>query len=441
MAKKIIDQLVDYILAAPDASLPSEVVQKAKNHLLDTLAAIVSGSQLTPGRLGLEYARSEGGKPEALVMGSDLLTTATLAAFANGISAHADESDDSNDRLHPGCAVVPAAWAVAEREKQSGRSLLTAVVLGYEISCRFHKALATKSTTFSGTFGAAVAAGSLLRFDALRNRYLFSYAAQQASGSNAWIADDEHIEKAFDYGGITGRNGVMAALLVQAGFTGNRDVFEGDRSFLQDYPPADPSQLTSDLGDRYEMTRGLIKKFPVGAPMQEAVEAMHRLIERHKIRAADVVKVVIRLPERAAQTVNNRHMPDVNVQYILAVTLLDGRLSFEAAHDYQRMQRPDVQAMKARVHLEVDLEMDRVGPRYQAVVEVSTTSGQQLREHIVNVRGRPENPMSPAEVEEKARALMAPVLGNDRVDRLFDAIRTIEGVADISSLRPLLLKL
>lgn len=440
MAKKIIDQLVDYMLAARDASLPSEVVQKAKNHLLDTLAAIVSGSQLTPGRLGLEYTRSEGGKPEALVMGSDLLTTATLAAFANGISAHADESDDSNDRLHPGCAVVPAAWAVAEREKQSGRSLLTAVVLGYEISCRFHKALATKSTTFSGTFGAAVAAGSLLRFDALRNRYLFSYAAQQASGSNAWIADDEHIEKAFDYGGITGRNGVMAALLVHAGFTGNRDVFEGDRNFLQDYPPAEARQLTSDLGTRYEMTRGLIKKFPVGAPMQEAVEAMHRLIERHKIRAADVVKVIVRLPERAAQTVNNRHMPDVNVQYILAVTLLDGRLSFAAAHDYERMQRPDVQAMKARVNLEVDLEMDRVGPRYQALVEVSTTGGQQLREHIVNVRGRPENPMSPEEVEKKARELMAPVLGDDRADRLFDAIRNLEAVTDISSLRPLLMK-
>jgi 2-methylcitrate dehydratase PrpD len=440
MAKKIIDQLVDYMLAARDASLPGEVVQKAKNHLLDTLAAIVSGSQLAPGRLGLEYTRSEGGKPEALVMGSDLLTTATLAAFANGISAHADESDDSNDRLHPGCAVVPAAWAVAEREKQSGRSLLTAVVLGYEISCRFHKALATKSTTFSGTFGAAVAAGSLLRFDALRNRYLFSYAAQQASGSNAWIADDEHIEKAFDYGGITGRNGVMAALLVHAGFTGNRDVFESDRNFLQDYPPADPSQLTSELGTRYEMTRGLIKKFPVGAPMQEAVEAMHRLIERHKIRAADVVKVLVRLPERAAQTVNNRHMPDVNVQYILATTVLDGRLSFAAAHDYERMQRPDVQALKARVHLEVDLEMDRVGPRYQALVEVSTTGGQQLREHIVDVRGRPENPMSPEEVEEKARALMAPVLGDDRADRLFDAIRNLEAVTDISGLRPLLMK-
>jgi 2-methylcitrate dehydratase PrpD len=440
VAKKIIDQLVDYMLAVRDASLPGEVVQKAKNHLLDTLAAIVSGSQLTPGRLGLEYTRSEGGKSEALVMGSDLLTTATLAAFANGISAHADESDDSNDRLHPGCAVVPAAWAVAEREKRSGRDLLTAVVLGYELSCRFHKALATKSTTFSGTFGAAVAAGSLLRFDALRNRYLFSYAAQQASGSNAWIGDDEHIEKAFDYGGITGRNGVMAALLVHAGFTGNRDVFEGDRNFLQDYPPADPSQLTSDLGIRYEMTRGLIKKFPVGAPMQEAVEAMHRLINQHNIKATDVVKIIVRLPERAAQTVNNRHMPDVNVQYILAVTVLDGRLSFAAAHDYDRMQRPDVQAMKARVHLEVDFEMDRVGPRYQALVEVLTTSGQQLREHIINVRGRPENPMSRDEIEEKARLLMTPVLDHDHVSRLFDAIRNLESVTDISSLRPLLMK-
>ncbi len=88
----------------------------------------------------------------------------------------------------------------------------------------------------------------------------------------------------------------------------------------------------------------------------------------------------------------------------------------------------------------VDLEMDRVGPRYQALLEVSTTGGQQLREHIANVRGRPENPMSPEEVEEKARALMAPVIGDDRADRLFDAIRNLEAVTDISSLRPHLMK-
>ena len=165
-----------------------------------------------------------------------------------------------------------------------------------------------------------------------------------------------------------------------------------------------------------------------------------RLIDKHKIKASDVTKIIVRLPERAAQTVNNRHMPDVNVQYILAVTLLDGRLSFEAAHDYERMQNHDVQAIMARVHLEVDLEMDKTGPRYQALVEVTTAGGQLLREHVINVRGRPENPMSAREVEEKARELMAPVLGDGRVDKLFAAIRNLEAVRDISELRPLLIK-
>ena len=84
--------------------------------------------------------------------------------------------------------------------------------------------------------------------------------------------------------------------------------------------------------------------------------------------------------------------------------------------------------------------MDKTGPRYQALVEVTTAGGQLLREHVTNVRGRPENPMSAREVEEKARELMAPVLGDGRVDKLFAAIRNLEAVMDISELRPLLIK-
>jgi 2-methylcitrate dehydratase PrpD len=441
MAKKIIDQLVEYMLSARDLPLPNDVVQRAKSHLLDTLAAIVSGSQLRPGQLGIQFARSQGGIQEAAVLGSNLLTSAIWAAFANGISAHADESDDSNDRLHPGCSVVPAAWAMAEREKKPGKALLNAVVLGYDIASRFNKALTTRSTSVAGTFGAAAAAGSLVALDAKQTAYLLSYAAQQASGSNAWIGDDEHIEKAFDFGGISGRNGVTAALLVQAGFTGNADVFEGDRNFLDEQsPPPEKTELVSELGTRYEITRGLIKKFPTGAPMQEAVEAMVRLIDRHGIKAADVAKVVVRLPERGARTVDNRHMPDVNVQYIMSVVLLDGKLSFEAAHDYSRMQAKNVLDLKARVELVADEEMTRSARRYQASVEVVLSQGQHFEEHVIDVRGRPQNPMTAAEVEDKARELMTPVLGATRVNRLFDAIRNLESVADICELRPLLIK-
>jgi 2-methylcitrate dehydratase PrpD len=442
MAKKIIDQLVDYLLPARDTALPGEVVQRAKNHLLDTLAAIVSGSQLQPGNLGIQFCRSQGGIQEASVLGSNLITSAIWAAFANGISAHADESDDSNDRLHPGCSVVPAAWAMAERGKKSGKALLNAVVIGYDIASRFNKALISKSTSVAGTFGAAVAAGSLLDFNVAQTRYLLSYAAQQASGSNAWIGDDEHVEKAFDYGGITGRNGVTAALLVKAGFTGNGDVFEGDRNYLDEqWPAPDKDELVSELGTRYEITRGLIKKFPTGAPMQEAVEAILRLINRHDIKAADVAKVVVRLPERGAQTVNNRHMPDVNVQYIMSVALLDGKLSFAAAHDYARMQDKAVLDLRARVQLLADEAMTRSPHRYQAAVEVTLAQGGRFEEHVIDVRGRPQNPMTAAEVEDKAQDLMTPVLGSERVRRLFDAIRHLESIADINELRPLLIKL
>ncbi len=253
------DSLVEYMLAARKAKLPEEVAQKGKSHILDSLAAAVSGSQLKPGRLGIQYAREQGVQGECGVLGSDIRTAPIIAAFANGISAHADETDDSNSQLHPGCAIVPAAWAVGESQSRNGDALLRAVILGYDIGLRFHKAFEVRSTSFGATFGAAAAAGALAQLDAKQLYYLISYTAQQASGSKAWVGDDEHVEKAFDFGGMPARNGVTAALLVKAGFTGNRDVLQGDRNIFGDYVPCDPQKLLSELGQRYTITRCLIR--------------------------------------------------------------------------------------------------------------------------------------------------------------------------------------
>src|ERR1700752_3924254 len=180
---KIIENLVEYMLAARQANFPAEVVQKGKSHTPDSLAAIVSGSTLKPGQLGLQHAREQGGKEECSVLGSSLKTTPILAAFANGMSGHADETDDSNSQLHPGCAIVPAALALAESQNRSGAALLRAVILGYDIGFRFHQSFEPRSTSFGATFGCAVAAGTLAELDDLHLRYLVSYAAQQASGS------------------------------------------------------------------------------------------------------------------------------------------------------------------------------------------------------------------------------------------------------------------
>jgi 2-methylcitrate dehydratase PrpD len=435
---KIIDSLVEYMLAARQAKLPAEVVQKGKSHILDSLAAIVSGSRLKPGQLGLQDARAQGGKEECSVLGTNFKTTPIVAAFANGMSAHADETDDSNSQLHPGCANVPAAWAMAESQSSNGDALLRAVILGYDIGFRFHQAFEPRSTSFGATFGASAAAGALAELNALELCYLVSYAAQQASGSRAWVGDDDHIEKAFDYAGMPARNGVTAALLIKSGFTGNRDVLEGDQGIIKTYAPCDPKKLLAELGQRFTITSCLVKKYPVGSPMMETVDAMLTLISKQPIRAEDVEKIIVRIPASGARTVNNRHMPDVNVQYMVSAILVDGKLTFESAHDYERFKNPRVLSLKEKVQLVGDEEMEGSGPRFQGLVEITLKNGKTLREHVINCRGRPENPMDPEEVEKKAAWLMEPVLGKSKADQIIEASRRFETVDSVRGLSGLL---
>jgi 2-methylcitrate dehydratase PrpD len=237
-------QLSAYIARALKRPLPKDVVERAKLHVLDTFAAIISGSHLLPGKLALKYVKSLGGKPEAGVIGTRIVTSAPSAALANGMFAHADEMDDTHPAslTHPGRNVVPAALAIGERGRHTGEAVLRAIVLGYDICARV--ALALKaidfqraghySGAFGGAFGAAAAAGALLRLNAQEVRYLLSYIAQQAAGLAAVLRDPEHIQKAFAGGGMPAHNGTVAALVVSHGFTGVEDFLpENATSFLR----------------------------------------------------------------------------------------------------------------------------------------------------------------------------------------------------------------
>ena len=134
----ITGQLGRYMAEAHSCDLPADVTRKAKNHILDTVAAMVSGASLMPGQKAIAYIRTLGGTPEAQVVRSDIVTSAANAALANGLLAHADETDDMHlpTKCHPGCGIVPAALAMAEREEASGTDFIRAVTLGYDICCR-----------------------------------------------------------------------------------------------------------------------------------------------------------------------------------------------------------------------------------------------------------------------------------------------------------------
>ncbi len=445
----VMRDLAAWIAHACERPLPPEVAEKAKHHTLDTLAAMISGSRLRPGELGVAYVRAQRAQAEASIAGTALLASAELAAFANGMTAHADETDDSHapSFTHPGCAVIPAALAMAEREGRPGIELLRAVVLGYELCARSTMSLgrdalyaAGHSThAFGGLFGAAAAAGALAGLDAPRSRWLLSYAAQQAAGITSWARDEEHIEKAFHFGAMPASRGVLAASLVAFGFSGVDDVFSGPRNFFEAFSEEpDPTLLTRDLGSRYEILHANIKKWPVGSPIQAALDSAQRLRAEHRIEPEAIARVRVRLPNIEAHVVDDRSMPDINAQHLVAVMLLDGNLGFASAHDYERMHDPDVLALRERLSLVHDEELGTARPRRQAIVEIETTDGRSLAHRTRAVRGTADDPMTRSEVEAKAMDLLAPVLGTERARALVATIWELEMVGDVRELRPLL---
>jgi len=443
-------KLSTYMSEARDRALPEDIVAKVKEHLLDTIAAMISGSQLPPGHAAIEFARAYGGEKFSTVAASNVLCGPIEAALANGVLAHSDETDDSHapSQSHPGCATVPAALAVGEKFAITGNHFLRAVALGYDIGPRVTMTLgavelqrqAHKSThSIAGIFSAAAAAGCAANLNAQQMRWLLDYSAQQCSGILAWQRDTDHIEKSFVFAGMPARSGTTAALLVQSGWTGVADILTGPDNFLLAYvPQADPDGLVEQLGERYEVTRTNIKKWTVGSPIQAPLDAMEILQKRHPFDTDQVQQVVVRMAVLEAKTVNNREMPDICLQHMMAVMLIDKTVSFQAAHDKPRMQDPAALRQRAKVQLVPDEELQRRLPRREAIVEVTLTDGTHLTERVEAVRGTAENPMTRDEVVAKCRDLIAPVLGEATCANLIQKLLGLENVKDIRQLRPLL---
>jgi 2-methylcitrate dehydratase PrpD len=438
-----------YMASARDRALPADVARETKHRILDTIAAMVSGARLTPGEAAIRFARAQGGVAEASILTTSIRTSAINAALVNGMFGHADETDDFEPvtKAHPGCAVVPAALAMGERTKGSGQDLIRAVALGYDVCCRWLMALgpnhvrATHRSAegVSSTMGAAAAAASMARLDEKGMRYTLSYAIQQVSGVWSWERDLEHVEKAFDFAGMGARNGVTAALMAQLGFTGVEDVLEGEHNAIEAHSREPrPEEMARDLGTRFFVTETAIKTFSVGYPIQAALDAFLSLRREHSLTAQSVDRIVTTLPEDGARIVNDRAMPDVNLQYLIAVALLDGTVSFDASHSYERMKDPQVLEVKRRVELVADKAlMDPAAPR-SARVEVRLRDGRTVNRFTRHAPGTKENPLDTAGVNAKAKTLMEPVIGARRTAAVIERVTTLDNLPDIRDLVALL---
>ena len=448
----VMAKLSTYMSEAGGRALPDEVTEKAKHHILDTFAAMISGSDLPPARAAFAYARDFNTDKTSTIVASKMTATPPEAAFVNGMLAHSDETDDSNEfsQSHPGCSVVPATLAAGEKFGIDGTRFLRAVTLGYDIGPRMTISFGAldfrnnshKSThAISSVFGSAAAAGCAAGLNAQQMRWLLDYTSQQSSGIGAWNRDTEHIEKAFVFAGMNARNGVTSALVVHAGFDGLDDIFSGVDNYFDAYAPkANKEELVSQLGERYEIARTNIKKWTVGSPIQAPLDCLYNILKKHPVNADDVKSIVVREANSEAKVVDNREMPDICLQHMVAVMMLDKTASFKAAHDKPRMKDPAVLAVRAKVQLVPDAELEKMEPARQAIVEITMNDGTKYSDHVADVRGTVDNPMTREEVVQKCRDLVEPVLGKASCTTLIEKILNLEKVKDVRELRTVLQK-
>ena len=431
-------RLSTYMSEARNRALPDAVLEKAKHHILDTFAAMISGADLAPGRAAIQFARAYGGEKVSTVAASNMVCGPIEAALVNGVMAHADETDDSwPSGWHPGCNVVPSALALGEKFGISGAHFVRAVALGYDIGARMLITLRPgvfethKSThSIGGIFGSAAAAGCAAGLNPQQMRWVIDYTAQQSSGVAAWNRDTDHIEKGFAFGGMPARGGVTSALLVHSGWTGVDDILTGEDNFLlANAPHGDPNSLVEQLGERYEIMRASIKKWTVGTPIQAPLDALDIMLKQKPFEADQVREIVVRMDPRTS-VVNNRDMPDICIQHMLSVMLVDKNVTFRSSHDKPRMQDPVILRHRAKVRLDPNTA--------QPLLTLIFADGSRLSRDVPAVLGTAGNPMTRAQVVAKARELMSPVIGAASTSRLIDRLLDVENMKSVRELRSLI---
>jgi 2-methylcitrate dehydratase PrpD len=273
-----------------------------------------------------------------------------------------------------------------------------------------------------------------------------SQVVNEESFAASWQHDTDHIEKGFVFSSMGARNGVSGALMVHSGFNGVDDIFSGPGNFIQAYiPKGDPALLIDQLGERYDITRTNIKKWTVGGPLQLPLDAMDSLLKQYHFEPGQVKQVNIHLaPAEATGIAKVSEMPDISLQYMMAVMMIDKTASFRAAHDKARMKDPAVLRERAKIQLVSDENLQppprKLGtaPARVAIVEVTLNDGTNFSHRAEFARGTIDNPMDREEVVAKCRDLTEPVLGTPTCTKLIEKVLSIENMKDIRELRPVL---
>jgi len=431
-------QLAEVLAAVTYDDLPAEVIADTRRSVLDWLGSAMAGSLEPPARMAQRVVAALGTSGEATVFGAGRASAAG-AALANGVASHILELDDvhKGSTLHPGAPIIPAALAVAEREHAGGRAFLLAVAAGYEAALRIGEAVNPSHYRFwhptgtAATFGAAVAAGSLLKLNATQMLDALGSAGTQAAGLWEFNADgamSKHLHP-----GKAAFNGILAADLARMGFTGASRILEGERGFFRATSESyDATRITDGLGARWKISDNCYKMHSCCGHTHTAIDVALELrgpgaiagihIETYGPGFAIVKEMNPRSPYQAK----------FSIAYCVAAALAEGRVSL-GQFSTERFGPAGVRdsaiadlLRRTRVTVEDDLTA-KYPARWPARLTVTLDDGRVLRGASDFPRGNPENPVSTEELEDKFLSLVGSRFSPDTARRALEAVHALGG--------------
>ncbi|MFC1958006.1 MmgE/PrpD family protein [Chloroflexota bacterium] len=441
--------LAEYISSLRYDDLPDSVIQQAKKIILDSLGCQLACAQLENGQLIIKFGQSLESQAEASVVGGGYKTSAINAALVNGTLGHGDEIDESLENAgHTAAVTVATALACGEMQSASGKDMITAVVAGYDMAGRLANAgisienLPTWMTmgSFAGTFWGVATACNILKLTLEQTRISFGLAACQAGGYFDVGSEAKHMAKSLTCG-ISARNAVTASLLARMGYDGPQSVFDGTQNVLNaNGTEINYEELVKNLGKKFAIMDTCIKLYAAGHPIHSPVYGLLKIIASQGIHAKDIDSIVVRLNKREKQTVDDRDMLNINIQYCLALAAFDRMLTW-AQFKPERVRDPQVLALKKRVVLVHDPILDerrKITKAHSSEIDVKTKAGHIFSERVDYPPGDPKNPASWEDVVNKVVLYTSRVQGKGGIKGLVDTVENLETVSDVNQLGNLL---
>jgi 2-methylcitrate dehydratase PrpD len=441
--------------------IPEEVKELGKKSILDGLGLALAGSRAETGAIARKYVEQIGvcnGK--ATIIGSTQKTSPRFAALVNGISIHADDFDDTQlaaakDRvygllMHPTVPVLPAIFALAEQRAVSGKEWMLAYHLGAEVECKIAEAISPRhyqdgfhTTGTCGPFGSAAACAKLLKFDLPKTLNAFGLAASQSGGLRENFGT---MTKPFQ-AGRAAESGLVSAELVALGWTAAEQILEADRGFFHAAGGSyDPSAIMDRLGNPWTFASpGVsLKPYPSGSLTHPAMTELARLIDAHKIQAAQVAKVDVGANHNMTTTLLH-HQPKIgleakfSMEFCMAILLLEHKAGLGQFSD-KVVQRPDVQEMIRRINFYVDPEAESAGfDKMTSILKIHLTDDRVITGRADFGKGSPANPMSFEEAAVKFRGCAEfAEWPKTKTENIIAFARSLEAAPDVSTLSPLL---